>query len=143
MNSRFFTLNQAAKEAGKSPSTIHRSLNNGKLSYMSKDNDGYKIDPAELFRVFPKKGIENTKIEQSGISKEQQQNTEIVHKNIRLESELKAAIEMIETLKADKTFLQDELKKSTSLIADMRINRPEKPVQGNKRFLWWKRTSDS
>jgi hypothetical protein len=50
----YLTLGQAAKEAGVAKSTISKALASGKLSYREKNTDGYKIDPAELFRVFPK-----------------------------------------------------------------------------------------
>lgn len=60
----YLTLNQAAKEANKSPSTIHKAIKSGRLSVHSKDEGGYKIDPAELFRVFPKVNKANTKSEQ-------------------------------------------------------------------------------
>lgn len=47
------TIRQAAAKSGKSRSTIHRSLGNGKLSGR-KDKDGtWDIDPSELARVFP------------------------------------------------------------------------------------------
>ncbi len=50
----YFSLGQAAKEAGVAKSTISKALSSGKLSYTEKNSAGYKIDPAELFRVFPK-----------------------------------------------------------------------------------------
>jgi len=49
-----FSLGQAAKEAGVAKSTISKALSSGKLSYAEKSSAGYKIDPAELFRVFPR-----------------------------------------------------------------------------------------
>src|ERR1700745_2289561 len=49
----YLTLGQAAKEAGVAKSTISKALSSGKLSYREKNSDGYKIDPAELFRVYP------------------------------------------------------------------------------------------
>ncbi len=48
------SLGQAAKECGKSKATISKALSSGKLSYNRKTSAGYEIDPAELFRVFPK-----------------------------------------------------------------------------------------
>ena len=48
----FFTLSQAAKEAGVSKATISRALKSGRLSYVEKSKSGYKIDSSELFRVF-------------------------------------------------------------------------------------------
>ena len=50
----YLSLGQAAKEAGVAKSTISKALSSGKLSYREKNPDGYKIDPAELFRVYPK-----------------------------------------------------------------------------------------
>jgi len=67
-NTVYLTLGQAAKETGRSKATIFKALNSGVLSFVEKTPAGYKIDPAELFRVFPKGGPsvnENTKNEQS------------------------------------------------------------------------------
>jgi hypothetical protein len=50
----YLSLGQAAKEAGVAKSTISKALSSGKLSFREKNSDGYKIDPAELFRVYPK-----------------------------------------------------------------------------------------
>jgi len=51
----YLTLSQAAKEIGKSKGTLSKAVKNGKLSVAKKDEDGsFQIDPAELFRAFPK-----------------------------------------------------------------------------------------
>src|SRR3984893_16392941 len=50
----YLSLGRAAKEAGVAKSTISKALSSGKLSYREKNSDGYQIDPAELFRVYPK-----------------------------------------------------------------------------------------
>ena len=50
---QFLSLGQAARETGTSKATIFKALKSGKLSYIEKTPAGYKIDPAELFRVFP------------------------------------------------------------------------------------------
>lgn len=47
---------EAAKAAGKAVTTITRAIENGKLSAGKTDSGGYDIEPAELFRVFPKIG---------------------------------------------------------------------------------------
>ncbi|WP_429278411.1 hypothetical protein, partial [Novosphingobium gossypii] len=52
------TLGQAAKEAGVSKATLSKALKSGRLSYIAKSTAGYEIDPAELFRVFPRKQVE-------------------------------------------------------------------------------------
>ncbi len=48
------SLKEAAEETGKSKSTIQRKIKAGKLSASKNDNEEYEIQPAELFRVFPK-----------------------------------------------------------------------------------------
>ena len=48
----YVSLSKASKITGKSKSVIYNSLKNGVLSYVSKDTNGYKIDMAELYRVF-------------------------------------------------------------------------------------------
>jgi hypothetical protein len=48
----YVSLSKASKITGKSKSVIYNSLKNGVLSYVSKDTNGYKIDIAELYRVF-------------------------------------------------------------------------------------------
>ena len=50
----YLSLGKAAKEAGVAKSTISKALSSGKLSYREKNSDGYQIDPAEVFRVYPK-----------------------------------------------------------------------------------------
>ena len=48
-----YTLGTAAKATGKSKSTIHRAIKDGKISATRDDSGTYHIDAAELHRVFP------------------------------------------------------------------------------------------
>jgi excisionase family DNA binding protein len=48
-----FSLTQAAKQVGKSKPTISKAIKTGRLS-AEKVGNGYEIDAAELFRVYPK-----------------------------------------------------------------------------------------
>ena len=47
------SLREAAKEAAVSKSTILRAVKAGRLSAARTDDGGYRIDPAELCRVYP------------------------------------------------------------------------------------------
>lgn len=49
----YLTLGQAAKATSKSKTTIANAIKNGRLSAVEKSSSGYKIDPAELNRVYP------------------------------------------------------------------------------------------
>lgn len=48
------SLSAAAKAAGKSKSTISRAIKEGRLSAEAQGNS-FRIQPAELFRVYPKR----------------------------------------------------------------------------------------
>jgi excisionase family DNA binding protein len=50
------TLGQAARQTGKSKSTLTRAIKSGRLSATRSDDGSYLIDPAELFRVWPATG---------------------------------------------------------------------------------------
>ena len=50
-----YTLGQAAKATGKSKTTIQRAVAKGLISGEKGQNGEYRIDPAELHRVFPLK----------------------------------------------------------------------------------------
>lgn len=47
------SLKQAAQRVGKGKSTLQREIKAGKLSATRDDKQRYKIDPAELARVYP------------------------------------------------------------------------------------------
>ena len=130
----YLTLGQAAKATGKSKATISKYIRNKKLGFVSKNSSGYQIDPAELFRVFPKNERKTVNPEQSQTSKETPVNTEI---NIRLELALKE----IETLKADKEDLKKERDDWKDQAKRLLLNPPQKTTQGKRRLLWWRRTT--
>lgn len=67
------TLGQAAKEAGVSKATISRALKNGKIS-ADREGNQYRIDPAELFRVFPKKVDETFEVNDAQPPNETERN---------------------------------------------------------------------
>ena len=135
----FFTLNQAAKETGKSKGTISKYIKSGKLSYVSKDETGYKIDPSELFRVFPKQTQETDTNEQ----------LETLEKHIETSSEHKALEREIELLRErlnDKDDVikdlrnrldteTEERRKLTLMLTDDRPKSPEKPLEKQKGFF--------
>ena len=51
--SRNESLSEAAKTTGVSKSTIWRACKTGRISATKNDYGGYRIEAAELFRVFP------------------------------------------------------------------------------------------
>lgn len=49
-----WSIGQAAKETGLSKSTISRAIKAGKISALKQEDGAYLIEPAELFRVYPR-----------------------------------------------------------------------------------------
>lgn len=47
------SLSAAAKEVGRSKSTLSRAVKSGRLSATRCEDGNYRIDPSELYRVFP------------------------------------------------------------------------------------------
>ena len=52
----YLSLSAAAKEAGKSKSVLSNAIKQGRLSATWGETGSYRIDPAELFRVYPRTG---------------------------------------------------------------------------------------
>jgi len=48
----YLTLGEAARQVTVTKSTLHRAINDGRLSANRDEQGHYQIDPAELFRVF-------------------------------------------------------------------------------------------
>jgi hypothetical protein len=98
-----FTMGQAAKESGKSKSTIWKYVNNGTLSAQKNADGTYSIDAAELFRVFPPTAGKTF----DGRPEESNANQKLSVENEVLKVQLAAQGERIRTLEADKQFLQE------------------------------------
>ena len=114
-SSHFLTLSQAAKATGKSKSVISKALADSRLSYMEKDASGYKIDPAELFRVFEPKSADepqNDNDEGSGTGqntkKNDSQSNALRMENNLLSERLKDKEERISELKDERERLIGE-----------------------------------
>lgn len=52
----YLSLSAAAKEVGKSKSVLSNAIKQGRLSAGRDETGSYRIDPAELFRVYPRTG---------------------------------------------------------------------------------------
>jgi hypothetical protein len=48
-----YTLGEAAKATGKSKAAISRAIKTGRMSAQRQDDGSFRIDPAELHRIYP------------------------------------------------------------------------------------------
>lgn len=97
-----YTLGQAAKATGLSKTTISKALKNGSLSYVEKTKAGYKIDPAELARVYPLVTVNGNDNPQDGRSVTPEVNPKITPVNSALEVEVKLLREQIDRMDAER-----------------------------------------
>ena len=116
-----FSLTAAAKEVGKSKPTISKAIKTGRLS-ANKVGQGYEIDAAELFRVYPK-------ATQSEPAKETTSSNAV---NL-LKLETKMLREQLDRERETVDDLRQRLDRSELLIADQR------PAQPAPRKWFWQR----
>ena len=94
-----YTLGEAAKETGKSKSTLSKAVKTGKISATKLDDGSFSIEPVELFRVFPRVNTATVEVEQSRTPDETHENS---YKIKLLELELQHAREKIDELREDR-----------------------------------------
>ena len=128
-NDHFFSLSEASKQTGKSKSVISKALKNGDLSYISKDDAGYKIDPSELFRVYPQK-IENP------VREPQKEQLETPPKDIENALKIKELELRLEAMEREKDLYKSQCDKIETEKEDWKkqaqtllLKAPEKPVE--------------
>lgn len=142
------TLGQAAKECGRAKATLSKALKSGKLSYIAKTSAGYEIDPAELYRVFPKQSETPENANNTNNRKPPNKAEHLTNLAIRLgiaenqEQALKREIEMLREMIAQSEKKAEEYREmanswqkqaETLLLVDQRAK------QGGGLFGWLKK----
>ena len=107
-----YTLGEAAKATGMSKAAISRAIKNGTLSAAKQDNGSFKIDPAELHRVYPPVPTEQFSKEPNGTLSNGELNAEI--------RELKAKLEASTQRLADRDEVIDDLRTRLDAEAEER-----------------------
>lgn len=126
-----YTLGTAAKVTGKSKTSILRALKSGRLSYVEKTADGYKIDPAELQRVFtivtPEAGTQPDTVERTVTAESNTLTPETIRikeLEIRLEMALENAVQIKQTSEQRIKEIQDDRdhwrRQATAVLEDKR-----------------------
>lgn len=91
----YLSLGEAAKAAGVAKGTLSKALKSGKLSYVEKTPAGYRIDPSELFRVFPPQRVETGQNERLETPLE---TAELAVMRVRLEAAEQRAADLVREL---------------------------------------------
>lgn len=136
-----FSLSAAAKRAGVSKATIHRNIKRGVLSAARQDDGSYRIDPAELHRVFPLAGdVAETAKPVPPVSGETLRNPSENGAEPVLHAELAGARQLIELLERQVADLRDDRdgwrRQAESAQRLLTHDREKSATTGRP---WWKR----
>lgn len=88
------SANRAAKEAGVAKKTLLEAISSGRLTASKNDKGHWEIEPAELFRAYPKTGFLDPEKPQPTPLENHQETSE----NGALEVEVKMLREQIDTM---------------------------------------------
>lgn len=135
-----YTLGAAAKASGKSKATISKAIKSGRLSALKDEMGVYRIEPAELNRVYPFNvdGNQNRTIrtpeetlEKEGSFRELQARLEAAHERLADKEAL------IADLREDRDRWRQQ---ATALLADQRSSPgPEQQQTKPQRKGFWRR----
>ena len=92
------SANKAAKEAGIAKKTLLEAISSGRLTAAKNDKGHWEIDPAELFRVYPKTSFLESEKPQPTL----QENSQKASEASVLEVEVKMLREQIERMDAER-----------------------------------------
>ena len=122
------SINKAAKLTGKSTSTIHKAVNDGRMSSESEVSKGgkktVKIDTAELFRVFPRE--EQIDVEEYIAEDLKRQASEGVE-NKFLREQVESLKVQLEKSEQREVFLQEQLKEQSVMVKQLTDQRQPDP----------------
>ncbi|KAB2910237.1 MAG: hypothetical protein F9K29_25255 [Hyphomicrobiaceae bacterium] len=133
-NPHLLSAGQAAKAAGVTTPTISKAIKKGRLSFVERTANGYLIDPAELFRVFPpvaKKEAESLAPLGLETPSETPAMVELRVGNARLEAELAAMKMLADELRQDR----DEWRKQAQTL--LLVDQSRKASERKGGFWSW------
>lgn len=112
-------MGEAAKATGISKAALSRAIKRGAMSAEKQENGSYKIDPAELHRVYPAVSEQRARVTADA--------TELQAKNIELRAKLEAATQrltdkdgVIDDLRRRLDMEGEERRKLTAILTDQR-----------------------
>lgn len=140
-----YTLGEAAKASGKSKATISKAIKSGRLSAVRQDTGVFRIEAAELYRVYPKTVDGNQNRTPQTVA-QTPENTPSIRE---LQARLEAAQERLtdrDTVIADLREDRDRWRQqATALLAEQRpvpqhvtepAPQPDQPVVQPPKGIW-------
>jgi hypothetical protein len=124
---KYLTLGEASKETGVQKSTLSKALKSGKITYFEKTSAGYKIEPSELFRIYPRKP-QGTVVDT--VASERLDTPERNPDFIRLQVE-------VELLRERLTETQEQRDKWQAQAMQLALPKPKAETAGQERVTRW------
>ena len=145
------TLRQAAKETGLTKPAILKAIQKGKVSAEKNENGHWRIEPVELFRVYPKDKPVNEGNDNQLTTGNAKVNSSLQVEVKVLRERIEDKNEIIEDLRKERndwkkqaqtlllqkpTFDIEKLKETQEIKANDKqtYKTPEKPIESNKSF---------
>jgi hypothetical protein len=126
------TLGEAAKETGLAKSAISRAIKSGRLSAVRQESGSFAIDPAELFRVYPR----NSRPEQKTERLATPEDTEAQRRELVLLRELLEEVRgERDNLRTDRDRWQQQAERITLLLT----HQPQPAAAETPRPGLWRR----
>lgn len=140
------TLREAADAVGTSKSTLFRAIRNGRLSATRDDDGNFRVDPAELFRVYEPANSERSTSHRATPRVMTQDalapDTELKVRCASLEAEVQGLKQMVEELRRarDKADARNDEVLAQVTLALRALPAPEtKSAPEPERRPWWRR----
>ena len=112
-----YTLGEAAKVTGKSGATISAAIKSGRISARKDDTGTFRIDPAELHRIYPRIVYSDTKGTPANIPEKPPEKNGLEAAISALQARLDAAQDVIADLREDRDRWRQQ---ATALLGDHR-----------------------
>ena len=148
-----YTAGQAAEATGKNIATITRAIKSGKVSARKDDSGAWRIEPAELHRVFPLVAQDLRKPEMQedaslaqGVQTRMQDNAlqielATLRERIKAQNEILAdRADTIADLRARLDREGEERRRLAAILTDQTPPAAPDPVAASRR-PWWRRFS--
>ena len=120
-----YTLGQAAIECGRTKPTLLGAIKKGRLAANRNERGEWQIDPAELARVYPKKG-------KSTVRQTQRLTVEEADKIKLLEEKIKLLEQVVSGLQEDKKAARADILQWQGLAAHLSAQLKQLPAPHNE-----------
>lgn len=117
------SLSEAATAAGIAKSTIWRAVKAGRISATKTDTGGFRIEPAELFRVFPPATPPATEMTQGAMAIERAATAALEAQITALKDVSSLLREQLEDTRKDRDAWRAQAEANQRLLADARPRR--------------------